>query len=255
MSQPIDPLMASLRPLLERVLREQEAAEEHQRVCTDRPCERCAKFVCRCGAPIDGGSRDCDACRAKARIDGLLAPTVQSIPRRFDWVIGAGLDLLSRRIRCSPEVLRRGIESPPSSWLCFVGQTGTGKTSLAIAMLDAWVRRNPEERTGAIFLEAAWLARARARHRLGEGEAPTVAAAMRAPLLVLDDLGSEREDRDGCITDVIYERHNAELPTWITCGLATTFDDLAEVLARRYDSGFMRRVLESGKRVQLGGDR
>ena len=73
---------------------------------------------------------------------------------------------------------------------------------------------------GAMFLEAAWLARARARHRLGQGDPPLVTDAMTVPLLLLDDLGQEREDRDGCITDVVYERHNAQLPTWVTCGLA-----------------------------------
>lgn len=80
--------------------------------------------------------------------------------------------------------------------------------------------------------------------------------ALDAPLLLLDDLGQEREDRDGCITDVVYGRSNADLPTWVTCGLSSkeqTLEAFASQLSRRYDGGFVRRILETGKRVTLGG--
>jgi DNA replication protein DnaC len=136
-----------------------------------------------------------------------------------------------------------------------MGPTGAGKTSLAVAMLDAWVRLVPRKRKGSLFVEAAWLARSRARHKLGDGESPLVAQALSAPLLLLDDLGQEREDRDGCITDVVYGRSNADLPTWVTCGLATkdqTLEAFTEALSRRYDGGFVRRIIETGKRVRLG---
>lgn len=247
-------IMQALGPTLERVAREQAAAEEHVRTCDDRPCERCRRFVCPCGEPVIEAKtcRRCDDAAYRAR---LLKPTRDSIPSHFRWTFDATPALLQPRVIASPELVRRGLENPPSTSLLFMGPTGSGKTSLAVAMLDAWVRAEPGRRTGAFFVEAGWLARARARHRLGADEAPLVADALRATLLVLDDLGNEREDRDGCITDIVYGRANADLPTWVTCGLSTkeqTMDAFAAVLARRYDGGFVRRVLETSKRVQLG---
>ncbi len=244
----------SLRDVLRLSAERQAEAEAHAASCTDRPCERCERFVCRCGAPVDGSAR-CSACEDRARQDRWLAPTRGSIPARFKWAINASPDLVVSRVRWVPDLVRRGLASPPSTSLLFMGPTAAGKTSLAVAMLDAWVRAAPYERRGSAFIEAAWLARARARHKLGDGDAPLVVDAMRAPLVLLDDLGQEREDRDGCITDVVYARANADLPTWITCGLASrdqTMEAFAEALTKRYDGGFVRRVLETGKRVQLG---
>lgn len=252
-------LADALRPMLEQAERLQAESEAHARSCTDRPCERCARFVCKCGAPADG-VRKCAACSEKAALAKLLRPTHESVPERFKWALGADLERLrgtaeQRRVKGSDELIRRGLANPPSSDAVFLGLTGAGKTSLAVAMLDAWVRVAPHERTGALFVGASYLSRARARFRLGDGEAPLIAAAQRAPLLVLDDLGNEREDRDGCITDVVFGRHDAGLPTWVTCGLTPnvpTVEAFAEVIAKRYDGGFARRVLETGIRVQLG---
>jgi DNA replication protein DnaC len=246
----------TLGAVLERVQREQAAAEEHARTCTDRPCERCGRYLCRrCGAAVDG-RKSCDACDLAAHHEALLEPTRTSIPPHFRWAYQVPLAQLQARVQAAPELVRRGLENPPSSGLLFLGPTGSGKTSLAVAMLDAWVRAAPGERTGALFVEATWLSRARARHRLGADEAPLVRAAMTCPLLVLDDLGSEREDRDGCITDVVWTRTNNDLPLWVTSGLASeeqTLEAFAAAIARRYDGGFARRIIETSKRVALGG--
>lgn len=249
-----DWIRATLGGVLDRMAKLQAEAEAHAASCTDRPCERCSRYVCpRCQAPIDG-IKLCLACSEADHRAYLLGTTRESIPRHFRWAIEATPEALRARVQASPEMIRRGLENPPSASLLFMGNTGSGKTSLAVAMLDAWVRLQPSKRTGALFVEAGWLSRARARHKLGE-EAPLVAQALSCPLLVLDDLGSEREDRDGCITDVIYGRTNADLPTWVTCGLAqgeSTIEAFAAVLAKRYDGGFVRRILEHGKRVTLG---
>lgn len=244
----------SLGGILERAQAAQAAAEEHERTCSDRPCVQCRRFVCRCGAPVDG-KQVCESCSDREALAWYLKPTRESIPSRFRWALDASPELVQSRIQGSAELVRRGLANPPSANVLFIGPSGAGKTSMAIAMLDAWVRQAPRERSGAMYAEAGWLARARARHRLGE-EAPLVGACIAAPLLVLDDLGSEREDRDGCITDVVYRRHNDDRPTWVTTGVAGAGADVvaafAEALARRYDGGFVRRILESGKRVHLG---
>lgn len=252
----------SLGGILERMKAQQADAEAHAASCTDRPCERCGRYVCRlCKQPVDG-AKTCRACDEADYRTHRLKPTRDSIPSHFRWALDATPEKLRGRVQANAETIRRGLEAPPSTSLLFIGPSGTGKTSLAVAMLDVWVRLEPGKRSGARFVEAGWLARARARHRLGE-EAPLVENALQAPLLVLDDLGCEREDRDGCITDVIYGRSNADLPTWVTCGLQPeakpkdaeeALQLFAAVLAKRYDGGFVRRILETGKRVQLGGN-
>ena len=228
----------------------QRESEEHAASCSDTPCERCQRYLCPCGQPAESW-RLCNACRSTERLAARLKVTRASVPARFEWSLGVTPDFLATRVRGTVDLVRRALEAPPSRSLLFLGPTGSGKTSLAVAMLDVWARK--ADKPGAIFVEAAWLARARARHKLGQGDPPLVEQAMSAPLLLLDDLGQEREDRDGCITDVVYERHNAQLPTWVTCGLANGDEStFGEHLSRRYDGGFVRRVLETGKPIRLG---
>jgi len=238
--------------LIARFRAEEQAAREHAASCTARPCERCEKYVCKCGVDVDGAMQ-CRECSAAEWAAEAIKPTVASIPPRFSWAVNATRELLERRVKGPATLVIRGLSAPPTTNLLFTGPTGSGKTSLAVAMLCAWVRAEPTPRRGALFAEASWLSRARARHKLGQGEAELVEQCFAAPLLLLDDLGQEREDRDGCITDVVYKRSALDLPTWVTCGLAggdlATF---ADHLSRRYDGGFVRRILESGKRVELG---
>ncbi len=245
-----------LGDVLARCQREQQVAEQHAATCTARPCERCERYACsRCGSPIDG-RRTCDACQQSELVDALMRPTEESIPKHFRWAMRASAESLRARVKASPALIERGIKAPPSTGLLLLGATGTGKTSLAVAMLHRWVSLDPRARTKSRFVEASQLSRARARHRLGADEAPLVVEAMTCPLLVLDDLGAEREDRDGCITDVIWTRTNEDLPTWITCGLSSSEQSqlgFASVLGSRYDGGFARRIIESSKHVQLGG--
>jgi DNA replication protein DnaC len=237
--------------VLASVAKRQAEAEEHARTCTDRPCDRCQRYVCSCGKPVDGWRRTferpaCDDCRRAKRTAQALEPVRGSVPKRFRWTFDATVEKLRGRVRASDEFIARGLANPPSSDAVFFGDTAAGKTSLAVAMLDAWVRRDPDERKGARFVESYWLAGARARHPLGQGEAPAVIEAMEAGLLVVDDLGSEADDRRNVLADVIFHRHNEELPTWITTGFT------AEQLVARYGSQVLRRVLENGKRVTLG---
>lgn len=252
-TEPVPPSswVAAVAPNAVAMFRAQQvAAEEHASTCTERPCERCERYLCDCGEPIDH-RRTCSACAQRMILASHLRVTHESVPARFAWTLGVSADFLATRVRGSAELVTRALAAPPSKSLLFLGPTGSGKTSLAVAMLDAWARSSPKP--GAMFLEGAWLARARARHRLGQGDPPLVTDAMTAPLLLLDDLGQEREDRDGCITDVVYERHNAQLPTWVTCGLANGDEaTFGEHLSRRYDGGFVRRILETGKPIRLG---
>jgi len=244
-----------LRSSMPDLLAKRAEAEAHEATCTDRPCARCERYVCGCGAPAEG-AKQCNLCAMREVLAKDIGLTRKSVPARFQWALDASVDLLATRVQGDRAALSRGILAPPSAGLLFMGPSGSGKTSLAVAMLGAWVKSDTGRRRGSVFVEASVLSRARARFRLGAGEAPLVEQCLSAPLLLLDDLGQEREDRDGCITDVVYGRSNADLPTWVTCGLTTqdqTLEAFAAKLSARYDGGFVRRMIEIGKRVQLGG--
>jgi hypothetical protein len=223
------------------------ATEEHRRACNAAPCLRCDRRLCGCGDVVIGATR-CDTCRMLHRAIKALEPVRASIPKRFRWAY-EDHDAIRQRVKASPELIARALANPPSTDMVLFGDTAMGKTSLVVGMLDAWVQQDPEARKGARFVEAYGLAGARARHPLGQGEAPEVIAAMDATLLVIDDLGSEIDDRRNVLADVIFHRHNEELPTWVTTGFT------AEQLMARYGSAVVRRMLEQGKRVELGGKR
>lgn len=227
--------------------RRHEEREAHANVCTDRPCTRCERYVCACGKPFDGArNHRCRDCWRTEKNRQALDPMRGSVPKRFRWAFDATTDALRGRVKASDEFIARGLASPPSGDMVLYGDTAMGKTSFAVAMLDAWVRQDPEQRAGARFFEAYWLAGARARHPLGQGESPEVLAAMNASMLLLDDVGSETDDRRNVVADIIFHRHNEELPTWITTGFT------AEQLVGRYGSQVLRRILEHGKGVKLG---
>ena len=130
--------------------------------------------------------------------------------------------------------------------LCLMGASRAGKTSLAVAMLRAWVETHHRS---AMFVAAHRLGTARIQHPAGHGEAPLVEAAMRAPLVLLDDLGSERDGATNPIADVIFERHAQELPTWMTTGLTR------EPLVARYGAGVVARLFERARVIHLGAKR
>lgn len=242
--------------LIDRAERQQREAEEHERACTARPCARCQRAVCRCGAPIDGGLEVCATCDLQDTYDARTRPTIDSIGKRFAPLFHAKVEELVGRVTASRALLQASLERPPSDAVLFIGPTGAGKTTLMSAMLGAWVRSDPRGRMGALFVSAGRFARERARYRLGGGEAPEVERAISAPLVALDDLGNETSDRDGCINDLIWARWDAAAPLWITTGLVVdpnaTEDQIAELLGRKYDGGFARRVVEESKIVRLG---
>lgn len=232
-------------------MRRAAETESHRQSCDARPCARCERFTCRCGTPFDGARPDasCDACRAKAKFVAALGKLRDAVPDRFHWCLTQepDVDLVGARVKASPELVRRALERPPTGDMMLVGDTSAGKTSLAVAMLVAWVRQDPDARAAARFAESWWLAGAAARHPLGQGEAPDITAAKRAPLLVIDDLGSEIDDRRGVIAEVVFQRHNKTLPMWVTTGFDTDY------LVGRYGSQVVRRIIELGKLVKLGG--
>ncbi len=237
----------SIREVMALASKRHAEAEAHAKACNDRPCKRCERFICACGKPFDGAENHrCRDCWKAEKLARVIDVARERVPKRFRWAFDGDVDALASRVKGARSLIERGMSNPPTCDVMFSGDTAAGKTSLAVAMFGAWVRLDPEQRVDAMFAEAYLLAGARARHPLGQGEAPAVVEAMQAPLLLIDDVGSEVDDRRNVVADVVFHRHNEELPTWITTGFTV------EMLMGRYGSHVVRRLIEHGKRVALG---
>lgn len=133
-----------------------------------------------------------------------------------------------------PAVVAGQIERADRSVL-LMGQAGSGKTTLALAALRARFLRRPHD---VAFVPARVLGLCRIMHPAGHGEPPEVTRALRVGLLVLDDLGNERQTANNACPEVIFERFDAMRPTWVTTGL-----ERAE-LEQLYGHGVVRRLYE-----------
>ena len=110
-------------------------------------------------------------------------------------------------------------------------------------MLRRWVATTERKAT---FVHAYRLGLARIQHQAGSGEPDVVETAMRVPLLLLDDLGSERDHAMNAVPDVVFERDAENRPTWVTTGLTR------DQLIQRYGLGVVARVFERATVIRLG---
>jgi hypothetical protein len=186
------------------------------------------------GDPPDGGG---PGGRSTA-----LAALEKTIPATYRWS------------RFTAPELRQRVPAPAIAWaqdawqkdrVCLTGASRAGKTSLAVAMVRRWVSH---ARRPAAFVHAYRLAVARIMHPAGHGEPELVELAMRAPLVLIDDLGGERDHALSAIADVIVERHAECRPTWVTTGM------VREQLVQRYGHGVAARVFERATMIRVGGE-
>ena len=124
-----------------------------------------------------------------------------------------------------------------------VGRSEAGKTSLVGALVallcelaDAGDARAGVLARGLLWTDELALSRARASHKLGDGEAPLVERAVAAPLVVLDDLGQPTAGGQDEVIEVIWRRHQEERPLILTTGQPR------EKLTPRYGDGIYRRI-------------
>lgn len=195
--------------------------------------------TCVCGA--QSTRKPCwDCVSAADRAAELRAAEERAgIPAQFAWAHPDAAELVER---CKP-IGRAGepvrvsqtvqvVRAYAGNAVAFQGQSGAGKTSLAVACL----RGLP----GALMVAAGALGRARIEHPAGHGEAPLIRRAMAARVLLVDDLGQDKTTAISAVEDVINHRHDARLVTWVTTGLTE------DQIESRYGAGVRRRLTERG---------
>lgn len=136
--------------------------------------------------------------------------------------------------------------TPASHSLALVGPTRTGKTTAAGLLFRKHLAKAARAGGGQWWearrmrwAHAARLAKAYRTHRLGS-EPPIVEEACSASILVLDDLGWDRDGDNATVGNVLNARYESELPTIITSGL--TQDELLE----HYGDAVFRKVFDAG---------
>lgn len=172
--------------------------------------------------------------RATHRSRERMRRLERTIPELYRWARFDECPELSTRVK-SKVALDRIRVAAAHSRLLFMGPSGAGKTSCAAAMLRERVATFEEE---AMFINAVDLGVVRIQTKAGSGEARIVEEAMRAPLILIDDLGIDAATANSAVVHVIFERHARDLPTWVTTGLDS------KQLVTRYGAGFLRRIVE-----------
>lgn len=212
------------------------ADEAHRRTCRKNPCVICGREDLR------RSRRD----TTSAFMTAAREDAVARIPPSYG---GASLDASWLAELVGHEAVDRARSAITEPTAAFLGPPGAGKSSLAAAMFRAAVAA--ETVTTRLhrmrWLSAHKLAKARAGQPLGEGEAPVVEAALDATLLVLDELGGEDPRYASAVAEVLYERHEQALATWVTTGVS------AKEIAARYGGGIARRVFEGAAVFRLAG--
>ncbi len=205
---------------------------------------------CECGAlSARVPCWDCDrAAMAKADAARERALSAATIPRHFAWASSGAPELLERVALRRPngdravqqreyiDVIDRVLGAHR---VIFAGPSGSGKSSLACAALRLRIPHG-------LWLSALKLGTARIQHSAGDGEAALVERAMTVPLLLLDEVGGETKTSTNAVRDVLFARHDSDLPTWITTGFTST------QLAEMYGDGALRRIIEGAYVVRLG---
>ncbi|MEY4548968.1 MAG: IstB-like binding protein [Pseudomonadota bacterium] len=189
-------------------------------VLTDRVTSRALAAVTRSlrivPPPTEAGA---EAARAAAQKAAHEARLRQQAARRA----------LEPRVR-DPRLLA-ALQLADTRCALLLGPTGIGKTSAA-----RWARI----RHGGCWIRAIDLGSCERRHTLGHGKPPLLDRAVDAPVLYLDDLGTEDSRDVGVLQDVIDQRYSAQPPraTFVTTGL--TLDGLRAHLG----APTVRRLLE-----------
>ncbi len=185
----------------------------------------------------------CDGCRRQGDDDRRAIATngERHFPPKYKSVrFESRLAADPSHVRAARDLVERfPLERTPN--VVLVGQAGSGKTTLAIAMARLWIAKH---RKSVCFVSALELVAARSGYPLGAGEAPIIREAKRARVLILDDLGQEKQDRDGVVTELIFARDGSVGPTWVTTGVGVDRAAAEASVKAQYGDGVARRLFE-----------
>jgi len=171
---------------------------------------------------------------ARATLERTILPV-------YKWARFGAQELDARTGGMAKQALRSMLWRQPK--VIFQGVARVGKTSLAVACLR---RRVAESGRAAGIFYAYELGVARIQHPAGRGEPELVESAMKFPVALLDDLGSERESGANPVPDAIFARHAHDLPLWATTGLTRP------QLVARYGTGIVGRLFEHAVVFEMG---
>jgi DNA replication protein DnaC len=131
-------------------------------------------------------------------------------------------------------------------WLILTGNYGTGKTHLAVAVLQVAIQQGV---VPAFATAPDMLARLRSSYQAEDTRELTDWLA-ESPLLIIDDLGKERADAKAVefIFQILNDRYESNLPTVITTNL-----DGGEMVTR-YGKAIMSRLNEVADIVVMSGE-
>jgi hypothetical protein len=172
-----------------------------------------------------------------------LAALERTVPPVYRWARFGVAELAARTGGLAARAEARRIWRHPR--LIFTGPSRAGKTSLAVACLRRWAA---DSGRAAGFFHAYRLGVARIQHQAGHGEPEIVESAMKLPMALLDDVGSERDTAANALPDVVFERHAEDRPLWVTTGLSK------EQLVARYGEGIVGRLFERSSVIRMGGE-
>lgn len=181
------------------------------------------EWVCaRCRGQAIEGLRFCAGCAdldMSERKGAKLKKAWASVPERFRAADQWPWDKVRKAVL-------DGTATRPGNVL-FVGKPGAGKTAFACALITRHLRAaeapgapwaNVDDAAASRYVTDADLFRAACAHPLGQGDPPLYREMLAAPLLVLDELGYDLEDRRRPARDLLFARYDRGRRTIITTG-------------------------------------
>jgi DNA replication protein DnaC len=158
---------------------------------------------------------------------------LEALPGEYAWAVFGARELFER-VKPSGLVVEAG-KNCRQARVTIHGPGESGKTALVVAMARDAITR---AKASVVFVSA---------HQLNAGQRELDHDWIRAPLLVLDGVGSERGTQGSLLSNLIYERHNAGRALWVTTDLD------AESAGKRYGAHLARRLFSRAKVLKTGG--
>lgn len=205
-----------------------------------------------CGEEVPRLGGSCERC-VKKRISDEHAKASKSawetVPLSLRWA-ALGSDVLPFWVRDNEAVdhaKKIATDITNNTFVTLVGPAGSGKTTLACALLRSWAKLYKRMASSIRFAAAHDLVYDQACSRLGE-HVVSIDMARHASVLVLDEVGRGK-DTHGVIFGILHERHRSLRPTIIT----TPHETPEAFAAATGDGGLTRRVFGDASLIRVRG--